>query len=173
MAEPTRPVRKIRVFCYDSDATDTDSSDDERMIEKRPKRFLREIILPIVELIRQPGFPSSKYKGLRQRKWGKWAAEIRNPFKGKRIWLGNYFIKEASRAYEAKRLEFEARAMVDQSASEKYSNVNHEYNNQSSSMAVSQPHNQNDIPSCVFGDSAERLVGVRRICYSGYGFCGW
>ena len=55
MAEPTRPVRKIRVFCYDSDATDTDSSADESMIEKRPKRFLREIILPIVELIRQPG----------------------------------------------------------------------------------------------------------------------
>ena len=25
-------------------------------------------------------------------------------------------------------------------------------------MAVSQPHNQNDIPSCVFEDSAESLV---------------
>ena len=48
--------------------------------------------------------------------------------------------------------------MVDQNASEKCSNVNHEYNNQSSSMAVSQPHNQNDIPSCVFEDSAESLV---------------
>ena len=47
-------MRKIRVFCYYSNATDTDSSDDETVIEKKPKRFLREIILPIVELKRQP-----------------------------------------------------------------------------------------------------------------------
>ncbi|KAL3510797.1 hypothetical protein ACH5RR_030198 [Cinchona calisaya] len=186
MSNSTRAVRKIRIFCNDPDATDSDSSDDEMVIDRKPKMFLREIILPIWELKSQPNHPvavaaevenscqesnngekkktqkkkgfvkplsqpqprlsSRKYKGVRQRKWGKWAAEIRDPFKGKRIWLGTYNSpEEASRAYEDKRLEFEAQAMANQ--------------NVSSSMAVSQPHNQKGTPACVsMEDSAESLV---------------
>ncbi|XP_047939557.1 pathogenesis-related genes transcriptional activator PTI6-like [Salvia hispanica] len=109
----------VRFVLLDADATDSSGDESDAPVHT-VRRHVEEITFNApapthrqTKKRRRDAPRRGKFRGVRQRPWGRWAAEIRDPAQGKRVWLGTYDTpEEAATVYDRAALRLKGAAAV-------------------------------------------------------------